>query len=130
MKAIAIRHLPFEDLGAFGDVLESTGFDCEYVNAAHDDLAAARDAELAVILGGPISANDQARFPFLEEALALIEHRIGRGAPTLGVCLGAQLIARAMGAGVRPMGHKEIGWSRLALTGAGLRSPLAHPVSR
>ena len=126
MRAVVIQHLPFENLGTFSDVLESAGFGCRYANAVRDDLAPAHDADLIVILGGPISANDHVRFPFLKEELTLIERRVGRGLPTLGVCLGAQLIAKVMGADVRPMGHKEIGWSALTLTEAGRQSPLAQ----
>ncbi len=125
MKGVVIQHLPFEDTGVFGDVLADANIHCERVDAPRDDLAPARDADLTVILGGPISANDVRRFPFLKTELDLIEHRLAQAKPTLGVCLGAQLIAKALGAAIRPLAQKEIGWSALEPTAAGTGSPLA-----
>ena len=121
-----IQHLAFENAGVFGDVFADIGVHCTRIDASRDDLASARDADMTVIMGGPISANDSYRFPFLNKELELIEHRLAQAKPTLGVCLGAQLIAKAMGAAIRPLPHKEIGWSVPELTDAGMRSPLAH----
>ena len=126
MNAVAVTHVPFETIGGFGAVLKDAGIHCEHVDAATGDLSPARDAALLVVMGGPISANDVHRFPFLNDELALIEHRVENNKPTIGVCLGAQLIARVMGARVYPMAQKEIGWSSLNLTEAGRQSPLAH----
>ena len=65
------------------------------------------------------------RYPFLAAEVALIRERLATRRPLLGICLGAQLIARALGARVRPMGRKEIGFAPLQLTPEGLASPLA-----
>jgi GMP synthase (glutamine-hydrolysing) len=78
------------------------------------------------VLGGPISAFDDASYPTLKPLLALLERRIAAGLPTLGICLGAQLIARVLGARVYSGGYKEIGWSTLTLTEAGHHSPVRH----
>jgi GMP synthase (glutamine-hydrolysing) len=80
--------------------------------------------DLVVVLGGPIGAYEDAAYPFLGDELRLIEHRLRANRPTLGICLGAQLIARALGARVHPGSVKEIGWAPLTLTEAGKRSPL------
>lgn len=125
--AIAIRHVAFEDLGSFAAVLARRGFDIAYRDAALDDLAAAdiAGADLLVVLGGPIGAYEDALYPFLRDELGVIERRLGAGQPVLGICLGSQLMARALGARVYPGTGKEIGWSPLTLTDAGRRSPLA-----
>ena len=80
-------------------------------------------------MGGPISVNDVGRFRHLGEEVDLIRKRIERGLPTLGICLGAQLIAYALGATVAPMQDPEIGWGRLTLTDAGSAGPLRYLTS-
>lgn len=125
--AIAIRHLHFEDLGTLEPLLQSRGYAVRYVDAPTEDLRAPHiaDAGLLVVLGGPIGAFDEAAYPFLADELALVRRRLDSQQPLLGICLGAQLIARALGAPVAPMGVKEIGFAPLALTAAGRDSPLA-----
>ncbi len=125
--AIAIRHLHFEDLGTLEPLLQSRGYAVRYVDAPTEDLRAPHiaDADLLVVLGGPIGAFDEDAYPLLADELALVRRRLGSQQPLLGICLGAQLIARALGAPVAPMGVKEIGFAPLALTAAGHDSPLA-----
>lgn len=125
--AIAIRHLHFEDLGTLEPLLQSRDYAVRYVDTPTEDLRAPHiaDADLLVVLGGPIGAFDEAAYPFLADELALVRQRLGSQRPLLGICLGAQLIARALGAPVAPMGVKEIGFAPLALTAAGHDSPLA-----
>jgi GMP synthase (glutamine-hydrolysing) len=125
--AIAIRHVDFEDLGSFAEVLAARGIKLRYVDAAVDELSpAALAADLLVVLGGPIGAYEENLYPFLGAELHLLESRLAAGLPTLGICLGAQLMARALGARVYPGPAREIGWSPLSLSKAGRASPLAH----
>ena len=126
-SCIAIRHVAFEDLDAFGPALEAAGYKVSYKEAPTDDLASRElaDCDLLVVLGGPIGAYEDDRYPFLKPELALIEKRLKREAPVLGICLGAQLMARAMGAKVYAAGFKEIGWAGISLSGHGRESPLA-----
>jgi GMP synthase (glutamine-hydrolysing) len=125
--AIAIRHVAFEDLGSLAAVLERRGWSVDYRDAAVADLAAPEvdAADLLLVLGGPIGAYEDEAYPFLAGELRLIEQRLGAGRPVLGICLGAQLMARALGARVYPGDGKEVGWSPLQLSDAGRRSCLA-----
>ena len=127
-RAVVIRHVAFEDLGSFAGPLIRNGYGIEYVEAGPDDLGrpAVGDADLLVVLGGPISAVDDLQYPFLADEARLLERRLNAGRPTLGICLGAQLMARALGSRVYGAGAKEIGWGPLALTEAGGASALRH----
>ena len=122
-----VQHLAFEDLGSFDDVLRERGHGIEVVQAGVDDVGAAiRLAEWLVVLGGPIGVYEGERFPFLVDEVEALRERLAARRVTLGICLGAQLMAAALGARVYPGGHKEIGWSTLQLSEAGRRSPLRH----
>ena len=123
-----IRHLAFEDLGSFTSVLQAKGADIHYIEAGYDELSQLDPLsdELLVILGGPISVNDAGMFPFIDEELALLKQRIAGDRPTLGICLGAQLIAASQGAKIYSGKEKEIGWYPLQLTEAGERSALRY----
>lgn len=129
MKSItAIRHVHFEDLGVLEQILTSCGISIRYVDAGVDDLNSLYglgDA-LLVVLGGPIGAYQERQYPFLADELRILEKRLARELPTLGICLGAQLMARALGARVYQAQKKEIGWGPLILTDAGSRSSIRH----
>ena len=124
--AIAVRHVAFEDLGTFSHVLRARGWTIEYVDAT--ELRAAevqrREPELVVILGGPLSVHDAELFPFLAEEQQLLASRLRNDQPTIGICLGAQLMARVLGATVSPMRRQEIGFSPLDL----VQVPAQHPL--
>ena len=123
---IAIRHVAFEDLGSFEAVLRERGYEIRYVEASAADFAALPHSapEPLFVLGGPIGAYEEALYPFLTDELAFIEKRLAAEQPTFGICLGAQLMARALGARVYPAQAKELGWAPIALTQAGERSVL------
>lgn len=123
---VALRHVAFEDLGLLGPLLAGRGHAVRILDAPVDDLAAIdpEAPDLLVVLGGPIGAADDADYPFLATEARLVERRLAGGRPTLGICLGAQLMARALGARVYPGPAKEIGWAPVTLTDAGRRSCL------
>ncbi|MGF7174833.1 glutamine amidotransferase [Azospirillum doebereinerae] len=124
--ALVLRHVHFEDLGSFAAPLREAGYDIRYCDAGEPDFCAGdpRDADLLIVLGGPIGVYEDAAYPFILAERAFIRSRLEAGRPTLGVCLGAQLIAAALGATVFPSGIKEIGFSPLTLTASGEGGPL------
>lgn len=125
--AIALRHVAFEDLGLLAPILDREGWNVAYADAAIEDLGdnAIRKADLLIVLGGPIGVYQTAEYPFLRREINLIERRLAAGLPTLGICLGSQLMARALGGQVYPGPVKEIGWGPVNLTPEGAASCLA-----
>ena len=112
-----IQHVSFEDLGTLEDTFYQLGFRVRYYQAGIDNLNKAFEHQgLTIILGGPISVNDIADYPYIHEEIELLKVRLNNNLPTLGICLGAQLIASALGAKVYAGQQKEIGWSKLTIT--------------
>jgi GMP synthase (glutamine-hydrolysing) len=126
-SAVALRHVAFEDLGLLAPVMEREGWDVSFCEAAVDDLKhqSIRNANLLVVLGGPIGAYQTDIYPFLKSEIDLIEYRLSRDLPTLGICLGSQMMAKALGSRVFAGPVKEIGWGSVALTRDGASSCLS-----
>lgn len=122
--ALVIRHLPFEDLGAFAPALARAGFAVRYADAG-EPVGEDRLEDLLIVLGGPIDAGDDEHYPFLRGEHALVERRLKRGQATMGICLGAQIMARVLGARVYPGRSKEIGIAPVRLTEEGRHACLA-----
>jgi GMP synthase (glutamine-hydrolysing) len=85
-----------------------------------------KKADLLIVLGGPIGVYESEAYPFLLNEISLLERRLAQDQPTLGICLGSQLMARALGARVFSGPTKEIGWGPITLTAAGGNSCLRH----
>jgi GMP synthase (glutamine-hydrolysing) len=124
--AVAIRHVAFEDLGLLAPLLADHGFATSYLDAPANggEWQHARDADLLVVLGGPIGVADGDAYPFLHTELEIVGERLVDDRPTLGICLGAQLLAAACGGSVRPGAGAEIGYAPVTLTNAGQGSVL------
>jgi GMP synthase (glutamine-hydrolysing) len=125
-KLLVVQHVAFEILGTLNPLLKSAGFRIRYVNfGRHPEAQPSLDRYHGlVVLGGPMNADQFDRFPHLETEVRLIEKAIDRELPVLGICLGAQLIARALGAEVKRNRQKEIGWYDVSLTDEGTHDPL------
>jgi GMP synthase (glutamine-hydrolysing) len=123
--AIAIRHVAFEDAGTLAGVLKGRGIALRYLEAGVDDLSPAKNADLLVVLGGPIGIYEVGRYPFLKHELSTIEAAVNKGVPVIGICLGCQALAAVLAARVYPNREKELGWQPMTLTKEGMASPLA-----
>lgn len=115
--ALVIRHVHFEDLGILELELINNKFQIQYIEAPLVDFTQLKPEQydLIIVMGAPIGAFDENLYPFLLQELSFIQKTIEIQKPLLGICLGAQLIARLLGAHVYPMTHKEIGFSSLFL---------------
>jgi GMP synthase (glutamine-hydrolysing) len=125
-NALAMTHVPFEDLGSLAAVLAERHYAVQTVDACTADLPELDPLapDLLVILGGPVGVNETDRYPFLGEELQLIRRRLQARLPTLGICLGAQLMAAALGATVQVgRNGKEIGWAPLRAGAAAATCP-------
>jgi len=111
MRAHWLQHVPFEGLGSIEAWLRQKQYaiTCTRFFAA-ENLPPPNDVDLLIVMGGPMSANDEKEFPWLITEKAFLRQGIQSGKSVLGICLGAQLIANAMGARVYRNRYKEIGW--------------------
>lgn len=125
-SAVALRHVAFEDLGLLAPIMEREGWDVAFCEATGDDLShrSIKNAELLIVLGGPIGVYETDDYPFLASEISLIEYRLSRDLPTVGICLGSQLMAKALGGRVFKGPVKEIGWGPVDLTEEGRSSCL------
>jgi GMP synthase (glutamine-hydrolysing) len=125
-RSLMFKHNPSEGGGVFETILREQGWKLETLPLyAGKELPDSIDPyDLILIMGGPMSANDEARHPFLKKELPFIRQVMKLGKPVLGICLGAQLMAKALGARVYPGPHKEIGWYFLNQTPSAKSDPL------
>lgn len=111
MKALILQHVPFEGPGSIGDWLAARGAEVHTVRLfAGDDLPAPDAADLIVAMGGPMSVNDEWFHDWLADEKRFLAAAIAADRAVIGICLGAQLIASALGARVGPCKEREIGW--------------------
>lgn len=125
--ATVMSHVGFEDLGILAPLLAERGYSITDIDAPRADLTNIDplSPDLLVVLGGPIGVYEDEAYPFLLAETKLIEARLTGNRPILGICLGAQLMALALGARVYPSGLKEIGWMPIRLSAAGVQSCLS-----
>ena len=111
MKVHVLQHLPFEDLGNIDPNLKARGAEISYTRFFENPHLPALDGiDMVIAMGGSMSVNDEQKLPWLKLEKQFIRDAIKRDISVLGICLGAQLIASALGARVYRNPHKEIGW--------------------
>ena len=125
MRCDIVRFVAFEDLGTWEPELLAHGYQVRYLEAGVDDPSPLADADLGIVLGAPIDADDEAHYPWLGEVRSALEARLASDLPTLGICLGAQLMSLVLG-GELSRGNREVGWSPVLLTPDAAASPLRH----
>lgn len=122
----AIQHVPCETLGLIGGALKRHGLAVKLVRPFRGERIprSLRGCAGLVVMGGPMGVYEQDRHPFLAEEIRLLQQAVRESRPVLGVCLGSQLLAAALGAPVTPGRRKEIGWHAVTLTAAAAADPL------
>lgn len=125
MRALVFRHSPSDGLGLIADALDAHAIPYDYADLYAPPISPAppvNEADALIVMGGAMSANDA--LPFITREIEYIRDAVRRGKPVLGVCLGAQLIAKALGARVYANPVKEIGWAPVTFADAALSDPL------
>ena len=129
-RAHCLQHVPFEGLGSIGPWLEAAGYAVTATRFfASPVLPDPREVNLVVAMGGPMSVNDERELPWLVEEKRFLREAIAAGKSVLGVCLGAQLIASALGARVYRNPVREIGWFPVQAAATGTRESFRFPDS-
>lgn len=131
-KVLVFQHTPPETLGTITDGLDQKEISIHYVRPFQEEPVPKDLAEFdgLVLMGGPMGVADRDRFPYLKEELRLIEAALKGKKPVLGVCLGSQLLAHALGARVYRAGRKEIGWHLVRLSEEGRSDPLLSGIEQ
>jgi GMP synthase (glutamine-hydrolysing) len=127
-SALIIRHTPYEGIAGFRAPVEAAGYELTRIDISdpafpHVDFD---EPDLLLVMGGPMGVYETEAHPWIAGELTRLARRIMLDRPTLGICLGSQMVAAAMGARVYPGPTKEVGFAPVKVTSAGYGSPLRH----
>lgn len=127
-RALIVRHVPFEGIAGFRAPIEAAGYALDRIDVTDPEFAGAdfNAPDLLILMGGPMGVYERAAHPWIDCEIDRLAQRVERGLPTLGVCLGAQMIAAAMGADVHAGPVKEVGFAPVDLHDAAAETPLRH----
>ena len=125
-RLLVFQHVPHEILGTFNPKLKDAGFRIRYVNFGRtpDEQPDVSKYDGLIVLGGPMCVDQTDSHPHLLVEIECIKEAMAQNMPVLGICLGAQLIATALGAKVKKNPVKEIGWYDVSPTPEGEQDPL------
>lgn len=127
MRIHYFQHVPFEGLGSIESWMSERGFHVRSTELFRNlSLPDVNDVDFLIIMGGPMSVHDEDEYPWLGEEKRFIKEAVERGKAVLGICLGAQLIAAAMGARVYRNPEKEIGWFPIERRESAVESKIAR----
>ena len=130
-RLLVFQHVAHEILGTLDPVLRGSGFRIKYVNfERHPNFDPSLEGyDGLIVLGGPMNVDEVKRFPYLEREVHSIREALRARMPILGICLGSQLIAKALGAKVYKNQEKEIGWYDVRTSAKGKKDPLTSHFS-
>jgi GMP synthase-like glutamine amidotransferase len=111
-----IQHVPYEGPALIADVAAARGVALDVIHPYRGDAIPREAPDALIVLGGPMGVYEADAHPHLRDEMALVRATVARGTPTLGICLGSQLLAAAHGADVRPSGGLELGFHDVTLT--------------
>lgn len=127
MKAYVLQHVPFEGPGKIAEILARRGAEVKTVKVYEGDpMPSLDDAGFVALMGGPMSVLDEDEFPAFKAEKGFCRELVRRGTPALGVCLGAQMLAHALGARIVQNPEKEIGWLPIEFTESGKTETVFH----
>ncbi len=129
-RILVFQHVAAEPLGTLDPLIRSRGHRIRFVNFEREPDAQPNVDRYQglIVLGGPMNVEDQSARPHLRTELLAIERMLSQGKPVLGICLGAQLLAHALGAPVKRHHTPEIGWYPLHATDAGRGDAVLSPL--
>ena len=127
-RALIVRHTPFEGAAGFRLPIERAGYEFHRINVSDPEFPSFDwlEPDLVVVMGGPMGVYEREAHPWIDGEVVGLAMRIAAQRPTLGVCLGSQMIAAALGARVYPGPVKEVCFAPVRLTETGTASPLRH----
>jgi len=130
-RLLVFQHVAHEILGTLDPLLRKSGFRIKYVNFGRDNyrIPEIRNYDGLIVLGGPMNVDEVDNFPYLEREIKAIEKALKCEIPILGICLGSQLLAKALGSRVGKNNGKEIGWYDVTPTGEGTKDNLISKFS-
>ncbi len=131
-KVLVLQHVAYEILGTLDPMIRKRGHRVRYVNFSREPDAEVELDKYAglIILGGPMNVDMVEDYPHLATEVEIIQEAMAQKMPVLGICLGAQLIAKTLGAKVRKNPEKEIGWYDITLTEEGIKDPILKHIGQ
>ena len=131
MKILCLKHISFEGPGTFALWAQARGHELEVVAAYQNKpLPSPETFDALLVMGGPMNVYQDEKYPFLKDEDGLLREVIKKRILFLGICLGAQLLAKAQGAKIKKGICKELGWFKVSLTDKGLKDPLLSGMKR